>query len=139
MRRWAVTLMAEFVLKFADAQGQVQQLVETAVSEVELRERYAQRGLLVYSIKPRAASGLLQGRLRRAKKLNLAQFLIFNQQFMTLIRAGLPILKALELLSASLTSPKLAEHIRQAREDVKSGALLSDAFRAQGVFPPIYT
>jgi type IV pilus assembly protein PilC len=139
MRRWAVTLMAEFVLKFADAQGQVQQLVETAVSEVELRERYAQRGLLVYSIKPRAASGLLQGRLRRAKKLNLAQFLIFNQQFMTLIRAGLPILKALELLSASLTSPKLAEHIRQAREDVKSGALLSEAFRAQGVFPPIYT
>src|SRR6266404_5579289 len=102
----------EFVLKYSDAQGQVRQQVESAVSEVELRERYSQKGLLVYSVKPRRGVTALQGRLRRPKKLNLAQFLIFNQQFMTLIRAGLPILKALELLSGSLTSPKLAEHIR---------------------------
>ncbi|HYM11282.1 MAG TPA: type II secretion system F family protein [Bryobacterales bacterium] len=131
--------MAEFVLKYADPQGQVKQQVETAVSETELRERYSQRGLLVYSVKPRGGVTALQSRFRRPKKLNLAQFLIFNQQFMTLIRAGLPILKSLELLSTSLTSPKLAEYIRQAREDVKSGSLLSDAFKAQGVFPAIYT
>ncbi len=131
--------MAEFVLKYSDAQGQVRQQVESAVSEVELRERYAQRGLLVYSIKPRGGVTAIQGRLRRPKKLNLEQFLIFNQQFVTLIRAGLPILKALELLSSSLTNPKLAEYLRQAREDVKGGALLSDAFRSQGVFPAIYT
>ncbi len=131
--------MAEFVLKYADAQGQVKQQVESAVSEVELRERYTQRGLLVYSVKPRGGVTGLQGRLRRPKKLDLAQFLIFNQQFVTLIRAGLPILKSLELLSSSLSSPKLAGYIRKAREDVKSGSLLSDAFRAQTVFPPIYT
>jgi type IV pilus assembly protein PilC len=132
--------MAEFVLKYADAQGQVRQQIESAVSEVELRERYAEKGFLVYSVKPRSGAGaVLQVQLRRPKKLNLAQFLIFNQQFVTLIRAGLPILKSLELLSSSLTSPKLAEHIRRARDDVKAGALLSEAFRAQGVFPPIYT
>ena len=131
--------MAEFVLKYADAQGKVQQQVETAVSELELRERYAQKGLLVYSIKPRGGVAILPTRIRRHKKLDLAQFLIFNQQFMTLIRAGLPILKSLELLSSSLTSPKLAQYIRQARDDIKSGNLLSEAFRAQGVFPAIYT
>ena len=132
--------MAEFVLKYADAQGQVRQQVETAVSEVELRDRYTDKGFLVYSVKPRGgAATVIQSRLRRAKKLNLAQFLVFNQQFVTLIKAGLPIVKALELLSASLTSPKLGEHLRRARDDVKSGTLLSEAFRSQGVFPPIYT
>ena len=131
--------MAEFVLKYADAQGQVRQQVESAASEVDLRERYSQKGFLVYSVKPRGGVMGIEGRLRRPKKLDLAQFLIFNQQFMTLIRAGLPILKSLELLSSSLSSPKLAEYIRQTREDVKSGALLSDAMKAQGVFPAIYT
>ncbi len=131
--------MAEFVLKYADSQGQVRQQVESAVSEVELRDRYSQKGFLVYSIRPRGRAAVLSGGFRRPKRLDLAQFLIFNQQFMTLIRAGLPILKSLELLSSSLSSPKLAEYIRQVREDVKSGALLSDAMRAQGVFPPIYT
>ncbi len=131
--------MAEFVLKYADTQGQVHQQVETAVSEVELRERYSQKGFLVYSIKPRggAAAELQQRLTGRRKKLNLGQFLVFNQQFMTLIRAGLPILKSLELLAG--TNPKLAEYIRRAHDDIKSGALLSEAFRSQGVFPAIYT
>jgi type IV pilus assembly protein PilC len=130
--------MAEFVLKYADTQGQVHQQVESAVSEVELRERYTQKGFLVYSIKPRAgAAAGIEQRLRRGKKLNLAQFLVFNQQFMTLIRAGLPILKSLELLAG--TNPKLADYIRKAHEDIKGGALLSEALRAQGVFPAIYT
>src|SRR6185436_10535860 len=130
--------MAEFVLKYSDAQGQVHQQVENAVSEVELRDRYAQKGFLVYSIKPRGgAAGGIQQRFSRAKKLNLGQFLVFNQQFMTLIRAGLPIMKSLELLAG--TNPKLAEYIRRAHDDIKAGALLSDAFRAQEVFPTIYT
>ena len=54
--------MAEFVLKYADAQGQVKQHVESAVSEVELRERYAQKGLLVYSVKPRVGVTVQIGR-----------------------------------------------------------------------------
>jgi type IV pilus assembly protein PilC len=75
---------------------------------------------------------------RRQKKLNMERFLIFNQQFVTLVRAGLPILKGLDLLADRLTDPKLGKHIRAVRNEVKNGALLSDAFRAQGVFPPIY-
>ena len=57
---------------------------------------------------------------------------------MTLIRAGLPILKALDLLSERLTDAKLAPHIKAVREEVRNGSLLSDAFARQGVFPPIY-
>jgi type IV pilus assembly protein PilC len=72
------------------------------------------------------------------RKLNLEKFLIFNQQFVTLIRAGLPILKALDLLAERLTDPKLGPHIKAVRDDVRTGTQLSDAFRARGVFPKIF-
>ena len=74
-------------------------------------------------------------RARRAKKLNLEKFLIFNQQFVTLIRAGLPILKGLDLLAERLTDPKLGPYIKAVRDEVRNGTLLSEAFRAAGYFP----
>jgi type IV pilus assembly protein PilC len=130
--------MAEWVLKYADPRGEIHQQVAEAGSERELRDRYSQQGFLIYSIKPRnEIAGLPVGRSRK-KKINLEKFLIFNQQFVTLIRAGLPILKGLDLLSARLTDTKLAPYVNAVREEVKNGSLLSDAFRAQGVFPPIY-
>jgi type IV pilus assembly protein PilC len=130
--------MAEFVLKYADPRGEMHQQVAEAVSEKELRDRYSQQGFLIYSIKQRREiAGIAVGGERK-RKINLEKFLIFNQQFVTLVRAGLPILKALDLLSERLTDPKLAPHIKAVREEVKNGALLSDAFGKQGVFPPIY-
>jgi type IV pilus assembly protein PilC len=128
--------MAEYVLKYADGRGQIHQQVATAGSEKEARERFTQQGYLVYSVKPRIAA---LGRGPKRKKLNLERFLIFNQQFVTLIRAGLPILKSLDLLADRLTDPKLGPHIRAVRDEVRNGALLSDAFRHQTVFPKIYS
>ena len=131
--------MSEWTLKYADTRGEIHQQVAEAGSERELRDRYTQQGFLVYSIRPRSEiSGLASGLRPRGKKLNLEKFLIFNQQFVTLIRAGLPILKALDLLAERLTDAKLSVHIRHVREEVRNGALLSDAFAKQGVFPPIY-
>ncbi|HLW77052.1 MAG TPA: type II secretion system F family protein [Bryobacteraceae bacterium] len=131
--------MAEWTLKYADARGAMHQQVAEAGSERELRDRYTQQGYLVYSIKPRSEIGGLVGRgSNKRKKLNIEKFLIFNQQFVTLIRAGLPILKSLDLLAERLTDPKLSVHVQGVREEVRSGALLSDAFGRQGVFPPIY-
>jgi type IV pilus assembly protein PilC len=72
------------------------------------------------------------------KKLNLEKFLIFNQQFLTLIRAGLPILKALDLLADRLTDPKLGPYIKNVRDEVRKGTLLSEAFEQQRIFPSIY-
>ena len=130
--------MAEFVLRYADPRGEIHQQVAEAGSEKELRDRYSQQGFLIYSIKQRREiAGMTVGGTRKTK-INLEKFLIFNQQFVTLVRAGLPILKALDLLSERLTDPKLAPHIKGVREEVKNGALLSDAFAKQGVFPPIY-
>jgi len=131
--------MAEYTLKYADARGEIHQQVAEAGSEREIRDRYTQQGFLVYSVKPRSEIGALVGASRsRKKKINLEKFLIFNQQFVTLIRAGLPILKALDLLAERLTDPKLSGYIKGVREEVRNGALLSDACGRQGVFPSIY-
>ena len=126
--------MAEFVLKYADGRGEIHQQVATAGSEKELRDRYTSQGFLVYTVKTRSAGG----GFGRKKKVNLEKFLIFNQQFVTLIRAGLPILKGLDLLAERLTDPKLGPYIKAVRDEVHGGTLLSEAFRQQGVFPKIY-
>jgi len=131
--------LAEFSLKYADARGAIHQQIAEASSERELRDRFAQQGFLIYSIKPRFEGKTVAGTLRPSgNKINVEKFLIFNQQFVTLIRAGLPILKALDLLSDRLTDPKLSKYIVGVREEIRNGALLSDAFARQGVFPPIY-
>lgn len=132
--------MAEWTLKYADARGEIHQMVAEAGSERELRDRYTQQGFLVYSVKPRSElAGLTSGlRPTTKKKLDMEKFLIFNQQFVTLIRAGLPILQALDLLADRLTDAKLTVLIGSVRQEVRNGALLSDAFGRQPSIPAIY-
>ena len=77
--------------------------------------------------------------LRRRRKLKQDAFLVFNQQFLTLIRAGLPILNSLELLIKRQKDGQLRQILENVRERVKGGELLSDAFAAQGIVPKIYT
>lgn len=126
--------MNEFVVKLADERGRVQEQTHAAATAEELRARFTQAGYYVYSVKAR---GVLGGAGK--KKVNLETFLIFNQQFLTLIRAGLPILGSLELLGRR---QKLA-HFRGQLEDVaarvKTGESISQAFEAQGGFPLVYT
>ena len=130
--------MPEFLLRYADPRGHVKEQIAEAGSEREARERLTQQGFLVYSVKARDLAGRLSNLSARRKKINLERFLIFNQQFVTLVRAGLPILKGLDLLADRLTDSKLSHHIKAVRDDVKEGSGLSDAFANQGVFPPIY-
>jgi type IV pilus assembly protein PilC len=133
--------MSDFVLKYADTRGEVHSQLTQGTSAQEIRERFTQQGFLVYSVKPKGVGLSLSGDIAlpgRRRRLNLEKFLIFNQQFVTLIRAGLPILKALDLLAERLTDPKLTPYINAVREDVRRGTLLSEAFRQQGIFPKIY-
>ena len=130
--------MAEFVLRYADPRGQMHEQTAEAPSEREARERLSQQGYLVYSVRTKDFGARLGGVSTRRKTVNLEKFLIFNQQFVTLIRAGLPILKSLDLLADKLTDEKLSRHIKAVRDEVKTGTVLSDAFAHQGVFPSIY-
>ncbi len=131
--------MPQYVCRVADDRGQIRNHVETASSEVELRERFSTQGLHVYSIRSRPSLGLSLKSEGPRKKIRLTEFLVFNQQFVTLIRAGLPIIKALELLATHISQPSLRDCIDEVRASVRGGALLSEAFREQGIFPEIYT
>ena len=85
--------MSDFVLKYADARGEVHSQTAQGMTAQEIRERYTQQGFLVYSVKPKGVGLSLSGDIAipgRRRRLNLEKFLIFNQQFVTLIRAGLP-------------------------------------------------
>jgi type IV pilus assembly protein PilC len=113
------------------------ELVTDAPSERDARERLSNQGYLVYSVRAKDLSARLSGVTKR-HRINLEKFLIFNQQFVTLVRAGLPILQSLDLLADRLTDERLGRHIRAVRDEVKTGTVLSEAFARQHVFPPIY-
>jgi type IV pilus assembly protein PilC len=129
--------MPEWTLKYADSRGEIHQQVAEANSERELRDRFSAQGFLIYSIKQRSEAVSAVTR-PRGKKIDLEKFLIFNQQFVTLIKAGLPILKSLDLLADRLTDPKLGKYVSAVRDEVRTGTVLSEAFAKQGVFPPVY-
>lgn len=129
--------MAEFLVKVADERGRQLQQVETGFSEAEVRERFAQQGFLVYWVKPK---GLLTGgKIGRGRKVKPATFLVFNQQLLTLLKAGLPILGSLDLLIKRQKNAYFRTLLSNVRERVKGGELLSEAFSAQNIFPKLYT
>ncbi len=124
--------MAEFVIRLADERGHVQEQVQSAATAEELRTRFSQAGYYVYSVKQRGLTGT-------ARKTKLEPFLIFNQQFLTLIRAGLPILGSLEMLAKSQKNANFSGQLQNVAARVRTGEPISSAFEAQGGFPVMYT
>src|SRR2546422_1025474 len=131
--------MAEFVCKVADSSGKVFSQVEAAQSVAEAQQKLADRGLLVYSVRPRGGIVSALSPQRRDRAVGGSDFLIFNQQFNTLIKAGLPILKALDLLAERAASPRLRPVLADVRQMVREGTALSEALEKRGVFPKVYT
>ncbi len=126
--------MTEFTIKLADDRGRVQEQVHAAATAEELRARFTQAGYLVYSVKARSSLGS-----SAKKKVKLAPFLVFNQQFLTLIRAGLPILSSLDLLSKRQKDMNFRAQLEDVTGRIKTGESISSAFEAQGSFPLVYT
>ncbi len=124
--------MAEFVIRLADERGHVQEQIQSAATAEELRTRFSQAGYFVYSVKPRGLTGT-------ARKTKLEPFLIFNQQFLTLIRAGMPILGSLEMLAKSQKNAVFSGQLQNVAARVRTGEPISNAFEAQGAFPLMYT
>jgi type IV pilus assembly protein PilC len=131
--------MGEFVCRVADANGRVFSHVEAAGTQAEARQKLADRGLYVYSVENRGGliSGITQS--KSSRQVGGSEFLILNQQFNTLIKAGLPILRALDLLTDRAATPKLRPIIAQVRDRVREGKSLSEAVQEAGVFSKVYS
>ena len=128
----------EFSCRYAKPTGEVVKTVLVGQNMEEVRHHLQEQGLLPIAIRPRGWSISLR-RQKREQTIRAEDFILFNQQFVALIRAGLPILRSLDLLKDRIANPLLKQHILNVRERVFSGALLSEALRAQGVFPTVYT
>jgi type IV pilus assembly protein PilC len=131
--------MGEFVCRVADANGRVYSHVEAAGTQAEARQKLADRGLYVYSVEGRNSliSSIFQRKSNR--QIGGSDFLILNQQFNTLIKAGLPILRALDLLTDRAATPRLRPIVAQIRDRVREGKSLSEAVNEAGVFSKVYS
>jgi type IV pilus assembly protein PilC len=129
--------MGEYVCRVGTEAGQVVNETHEASSEVELRARLASQGYYVFSVKPKSILNMRIGPPRRGK-IKEDDLLIFNQQFMTLSKSGLPLQKSLEMLARQTRSEGLRVAVEEVKEKVRGGALLSEAFESIEKFPKIY-
>src|SRR6266446_5106704 len=131
--------MGQFYCRVADADGRVFSHVEPASSLEEARQKLVDRGLYVYSVESRGGRLASLVRQKSGRQIGGSEFLILNQQFNTLIKAGLPILKSLDLLATRASSPKLRPVISQVRDRVREGKSLSEAVAEAGAFSKVYS
>src|SRR6266403_2136728 len=131
--------MGQFLCRVADADGRVFSHVEPASSLDEARQKLVDRGLFVYSVESRGGRLVDLVRRKSGRQVGGSEFLILNQQFNTLIKAGLPILKSLDLLADRASPPKLRPVISQIRDRVREGRSLSEAITEAGVFSKVYS
>lgn len=128
----------EFDCRYARANGEVIRAVHAGHTAEEVRVKLSDQGFLPLSVRARARAIPFRRKGRRIP-FKLDDFIILNQQFAALVRAGLPILRCLDLLKARIKNVRLRTHIEAVRDRVVSGASLSEAMESEGVFPRVYT
>ena len=132
--------MAEFVCKVGTPGGQILEETITAQSEDQLRADFDAKDYLVFSIRKKVmGASLLKPSTFKRKKIAAKEFLVFNQELASLITAGLPIVSSLNILLERRKNPVFRTALADIRDQVKSGAALSDAFASHGdLFPRLY-
>jgi type IV pilus assembly protein PilC len=130
----------EFRCRLASPNGEIVEGIYVADSEVRLRHDLEEKGLYVLSLQPKGAIAGLSLRLPQRQAINMREFLVFNQELATLLKAGMPLVQSLDLLKGRVVSPTFRSVLDSVHEKVRSGAALSDAFGAHGdLFPRVYT
>ena len=130
----------EFRCRLASPNGEITEGVYIAESEERLRHEMDEKGLYVLSLHAKGAIGGLSLRLPLRRNLNNREFLVFNQELATLLKAGMPLVQSLDLLKRRATAPAFRAVLDDVHEKVRSGTALSEAFAAHGdLFPGVYT
>jgi type IV pilus assembly protein PilC len=133
-------LSVEFRCRIASPNGEIVEGVYVAETEAKLRHELEEKGQYVLSMQPKGAIGGLSLQLPRSRRVNTREFLIFNQELATLLKAGMPLVQSLDLLKRRVSSPAFRTVLDNIHDRVRSGTALSDAFGAQGdLFPRVYT
>jgi type IV pilus assembly protein PilC len=130
----------EFRCRLATPGGEIVEGVYVAESEARLRRDLEQKGLYVLSLQRRGGVPGLGAFGARQRKIGRQEFLIYNQELATLLKAGMPLVQSLDILRQRVQNPTFKAVLDGVYEKVKSGTALSDAFSEHGdMFPPIYS
>jgi type IV pilus assembly protein PilC len=131
----------EFRCRLGTPNGEIVEGVYVAQSEAHLRRELEDKGLHVLALRPRAGLGLPGISFGTPKpKIARHEFLVFNQELATLLKAGMPLVQSLDILRSRLTNPVFKAILDDVHEKVRSGTALSEAFQAHGdLFPNVYT
>jgi type IV pilus assembly protein PilC len=130
----------EFRCRLASSNGEIVEGIYVADSETRLRHELEEKGLYVLSLQPKGAIAGVSFRLPQRQVVNMREFLVFNQELATLLKAGMPLVQSLDLLKGRITSPTFRSVLNSVHEKVRSGTALSDAFESHGdLFPRVYT
>lgn len=133
--------MPKYLCRLGTAQGDVVVQEFVAPNEAVLKDQLEGKGYFIFSMKARTAWGdLASFLLPKKKRVPTQEFILFNQEFSALLKAGLPVLTALDLLLSRRREGLFARLLLQIRDEVRSGSALSEAFKNQGdAFPRIYS
>jgi len=130
----------EFRCRVATATGQITEGTYIAKNEVRLRHDLEEKGLYLLSVRGGGVTlGTVRLSLPRRRKIPAREFLIFNQELATLLKAGLPLVQSLDILRKRVPNPALRAALDDVHARVRAGASLSDAFEAQRLFSGVYT
>jgi type IV pilus assembly protein PilC len=130
----------EFRCRLASPSGEIIEGVYVADSESRLRHEFEEKGLFVLSLQRKGAFGRIGLSLPQRRAVPTREFLVFNQELATLLKAGMPLVQSLDLLKRRVASPVFRTVLDDIHERVRSGTALSDAFGAHGdLFPRVYT
>jgi|EndMetStandDraft_3_1072993.scaffolds.fasta_scaffold26287_2 type IV pilus assembly protein PilC len=135
----------EFQCRLGTPQGEVVEGIYAAENEARLRHELEEKGLLVLDIRARGALGGvslpgLGGFLSGQRKVSSREFLVFNQELATLLKAGLPLVQSLDILRRSVPNQTFKAVLDDVHERVRAGTSLSEAFEAHAtLFPGVYT
>jgi type IV pilus assembly protein PilC len=130
--------MPEFIVRVGTPDGDVIERNVRADSIRAAQEEMRRQGMHVFEARRGAASvGDLLPRLR--KGVTMEKFLLFNQELLALVRAGLPIVQSFDIMLERQKDARFREILTDIREKITSGVALSDAFASYGnIFPPLY-
>src|SRR5688500_16814476 len=129
----------EFRCRLATPGGEIVEGIYVADSEARLRRELEEKGLFVLSLQRRGAVPGFSGLTGRRTKVRQQEFLVFNQELATLLKAGMPLVQSLDILRQRVTNPSFKAVLDGIHEKVKSGTALSEAFADHGdLFPPVY-
>jgi len=130
--------MPLFTCKIGSADGKIVEKEFEAATADKLKQSLTSQGFFVFSISRKPFQFLLKKGASR-KKIDTKGLITFNQELLVLIKAGLPIIQALDTILERIEKGRLAEVLEIIRDDIKGGSSLSDAFeRHPSAFSHLY-